>query len=94
MLAVVMEPSCHDTSSWTGAVGGKLGGKLFFDFSTDDNFAAKARKLAQEVRLMLPAGYVPKAASRVVASGHLRRAPPPSRSTARRWRRSARRWHR
>lgn len=35
MIAVVMEPRCRNTSEWKGAVGGKLGPKLYIDLSED-----------------------------------------------------------
>ena len=37
MIAVVMEPRCRNTSYWKGVVGGKLGCKLYADYSNDDN---------------------------------------------------------
>ena len=36
MIAVVMEPRCRNTSYWQGVVGGKLGCKLYADYSNDD----------------------------------------------------------
>ena len=36
MFPVVMEPRCKDPRSWIGIVGAKLGGKLYADFSSDD----------------------------------------------------------
>jgi len=36
MIAVVMEPRCRNTSQWKGVVGGKLGCKLYADFTNDD----------------------------------------------------------
>jgi hypothetical protein len=35
MIAVVMEPSCRDTSHWQGAVGLRLGATLYVDLSAD-----------------------------------------------------------
>jgi hypothetical protein len=35
MLAVVMDPECRDTSSWTGAVGFRLGSQIYHDLSGD-----------------------------------------------------------
>ena len=37
MIAVVMEPRCRNTSQWCGVVGGKLGSKLYSDFTKDDD---------------------------------------------------------
>ena len=31
MLAVVMDPECRDTSTWTGAVGFRLGSQIYHD---------------------------------------------------------------
>ena len=36
LYPVVMEPSMCDTGKWIGIVGGKLGGKLYADFSEDN----------------------------------------------------------
>jgi len=35
LIPVVMEPRCRSTSEWKGAVGGKLGPKLYIDLSDD-----------------------------------------------------------
>jgi hypothetical protein len=56
MLTVVMEPRCLDTRSWTGAIGGWLGGRLFVDFTDDANLAAAVSTIAQEVRLIMAHG--------------------------------------
>ena len=36
MYPVVMEPRLKETREWIGIVGGKLGGKLYADFSSDE----------------------------------------------------------
>ena len=36
MIAIVMEPDLIDTKKWKGAVGARLGSKIFVDFSSDD----------------------------------------------------------
>ena len=36
MLPVVMEPRLLQTSSWEGVVGGKLGSKLYFNLTSDE----------------------------------------------------------
>ena len=43
MYPVVMEPRCKDTRRWTGVVAGKLGGKLYADFSSDDKLESAVR---------------------------------------------------
>ena len=52
MVAVVMEPRCLQTQSWQGVVGGKLGGRLFYDFVSDDDGALDeaTRRVAMAVR--------------------------------------------
>ena len=51
MFPVVMEPSVMDTTTWTGAVGGKLGGKLYTDYTkdTDECLAKCVRDLLAEL---------------------------------------------
>ena len=46
VIPVVMEAECKDTSTWTGAVGFKLGGHIHFDMSSDDA-PEDVRKLGQ-----------------------------------------------
>ena len=55
MLPVVMEPRCKCPSDWTGVVGGKLGGILYVDLSSDDKAAFKAgiNHLVREIRFMV-----------------------------------------
>ena len=36
MIPVVMERGCRNPGGWAGTVGGKLGGKLYVDLSSDD----------------------------------------------------------
>ena len=54
MIAVVMEPGCLDTSQWEGPVGGKLGGHLYINLSSDDGFdwLRSLDRLATEVRTL------------------------------------------
>lgn len=55
MISVVMERGCRNPSGWAGTVGGKLGGKLYIDLSSDDAaaFDAGVRLLVGEVRLLM-----------------------------------------
>ena len=50
MIVVVMEKDCRNTNEWTGAVGGKLGGTLYIDLSSDDvaTFDAKVKDISAE----------------------------------------------
>lgn len=53
MLAAVLEPEARDTARWSGAVGMKLGGKLYVDVSPDDFGGAETvRRLANEIQLL------------------------------------------
>jgi hypothetical protein len=62
LLAVVMEPSCRNTSTWKGKVGATLGSELFFDladtsihsFSGGAAFEKKMDELSETVRKLLP----------------------------------------
>lgn len=56
MVTVVMEPSCRDTKTWVGAVGGKLGGNLYIDLAADDVFDVGCKRLATEVNKIIKAG--------------------------------------
>ena len=51
MLPVVMEPICLNTRSWSPKVGGKLGMKLYVDFSSDspDQLDAAVTKLVEQM---------------------------------------------
>jgi hypothetical protein len=40
-----MEPECLKNANWSGPVKMHMGGSLFFDFTTDDNFDDKVEKL-------------------------------------------------
>ena len=52
IVALVMEPRCHNTKAWGGPVGGYLGGRLYLDLTKDDAeaFEVGAHKLVAEVR--------------------------------------------
>lgn len=50
MITVVMEPRCRDTNTWYGVVGGKLGGRIYFDMASDDSFNDGLARLVEEVR--------------------------------------------
>ena len=41
---VVMEPRMRDTSNWTGIVSGKLGARLYSDFTADANLESAVRQ--------------------------------------------------
>ena len=47
-----MEAGCRNPSAWAGTVGGKLGGKLYIDLSSDDDaaFDAGVQRLVGEIR--------------------------------------------
>jgi hypothetical protein len=47
MLCVVMEPQCLDQLEWSGPLMMHMGGSLFFDFSTDDDFEGKMNDLVK-----------------------------------------------
>ena len=52
MLCVVMEPQCLDQLEWSGPLMMHMGGSLFFDLSTDDDFEGKMNdlvKMMQEI---------------------------------------------
>jgi hypothetical protein len=52
MLCVVMEPECLNQLEWSGPLMMHMGGSLFFDFSTDDDFEMKVNdlvKMMQEI---------------------------------------------
>ena len=55
MIVVVMEKGCRNTKEWTGAVGGKLGGTLYHDLSSDDvaTFDARVKELSAEIRAVV-----------------------------------------
>jgi hypothetical protein len=46
VIPVVMDPRCKDSNAWTGAIGFKLGGQIYFDMSAD-GAVEDVRKLAQ-----------------------------------------------
>ena len=57
MIPVVMEEGCRNAGEWTGTVGGKLGGLLYFDLSSDgDDFDKVVKRLADEIRLISGGG--------------------------------------
>ena len=57
MIPVVMEEGCRNSSEWTGTVGGKLGGLLYFDLSSDGvDFDKVVKRLADEIRLISAGG--------------------------------------
>jgi len=45
MLCVVMEPELKNPTDWKGAVNMHMGSRLWFDFTTDDEFEAKVGNL-------------------------------------------------
>ena len=47
MLCVVMEPQCLNQMEWSGPLMMHMGGSLFFDFSTDDDFEGKMNDLVK-----------------------------------------------
>ncbi|KAL1503635.1 hypothetical protein AB1Y20_012109 [Prymnesium parvum] len=49
MIPVVMERCCLDTSSWRGAVGGKLGGTLYVNLTSDEGLETGVDHLVREV---------------------------------------------
>ena len=49
MVVVVMERCCLDTSSWLGAVGMHLGGRLYIDASSDE--PAKFEQACEQIRV-------------------------------------------
>jgi len=51
MVAVVMEASSRNPREWKGVVGGKLGGLLYLDLSSDDesDFDSNVARLAAEI---------------------------------------------
>jgi len=61
MICVVMEPCCLDTSSWSGAVGMHLGGRIHIDCTSDDpaKFAQVCEEIRQEI-LKVATGTAPK----------------------------------
>ena len=60
MIPVVMEKRCRNPSDWAGTVGGKLGGKLYIDLSSDDSsaFDSGVKQLAAEIRVVLESGRI------------------------------------
>ena len=50
MIPVVMEPSMRKTSTWDGPVGMNLGGTLYVDYSSDDNFVEMVSNLCSRIR--------------------------------------------
>ena len=50
-VAVVMEANCRNPRDWKGVVGGKLGGLLYLDLSSDDesDFDSNVARLAAEI---------------------------------------------
>ena len=59
MISVVMERGCRNPNEWSGTVGGKLGGTLYVDLSSDgDAFDLGVKRLAAEIRLVSAGGGV------------------------------------
>ena len=55
MISVVMERGCRNPNDWSGTVGGKLGGMLYVDLSSDgDGFGEGVKRLAAEILLIAP----------------------------------------
>ena len=53
MIPVVMEEGCRNASEWAGTVGGKLGGLLYFDLTSDGvAFDETVKRLADEIRVV------------------------------------------
>jgi hypothetical protein len=50
MLCVVMDSECLKNANWSGPVKMHMGGSLFFDFTTDDNFDVKVERLIARMR--------------------------------------------
>jgi hypothetical protein len=50
MLVVVMDPSCFDTSAWTGAVGFRLGSQIYHDLSADDQSEVSIEGLVHTIQ--------------------------------------------
>jgi hypothetical protein len=50
MLAVVMDPGCLDTSTWTGSVGFRLGSQIYHDLSQEPTDGAKFASLVEAIR--------------------------------------------
>lgn len=62
MVAVVLDPACRDTGSWTGQFGIILRGELYVDFCNDDNFDENLQNLQKEIEKRistLPSTTVP-----------------------------------
>jgi len=53
MVPVVMEPSMKETSTWSGTVGMYLGGKLYEDYSSEDNFDELVSNLCARIRRII-----------------------------------------
>merc|ERR1712146_69655 len=56
MITVVMEPGCRDTSRWQGAVGLRLGSRLYVDLSADvdtSEFADGIQALRREIEVRM-----------------------------------------
>lgn len=53
MIAVVMEPDMLTPSKWKGAVGARLGGKIFVDFSSDDKIDTACADLVRTIVSMM-----------------------------------------
>ena len=53
MITVLMEPSCRDPRDWCGVVGGKLGGLLYADLSTDDRWNDGLDHLAKDIQTVI-----------------------------------------
>ena len=49
MIPVVVDPSCRDTSTWQGIVGGKLGGHLYIDLTSDHDLGTAVRRLHEQI---------------------------------------------
>jgi hypothetical protein len=53
MIGIVMEPDLIDTKKWKGAVGARLGSKMFVDFSSDDRLESACFDLCRLMTQML-----------------------------------------
>lgn len=49
IIPVVMEPQCRDPTKWKGVVGGRLGGLLYVDCSTDELLNGSMPRLIAEI---------------------------------------------
>jgi len=50
MLAVVMDPACLDTATWTGAVGFRLGSQIYHNLSDEPTDAERLKSLVEAIQ--------------------------------------------